>query len=182
MRPMTTRTRSTWTGKLSNAVITCVALGVLVYVMATGISIVAAAIAPGFWGYFGAAGFLAFIGPIPLLLLNPRAFARTGGTILLLGLSTMTYATIAGQHYWPAWAAVAWLGGLLLIYLVVRTIRSIPLRLTRRRAERLLRRHRSTGNQDAWTLRDWEWAYTHIGTKLALDQAAWCRMLRTRIE
>lgn len=175
---MTAPARPTWISKISTATSSCLALGVLVYVIVTGFSIVAGAIAPGLWGYVGAAGFVTFVGSIPLLLFSRRAAT----TIMLLGLSTMTYATIAHQHQWPGWAVVAWLGGLLLAYLIVRIILSIPMRLTRRRAARLLRRHRAPGGENAWSWRDWEWAYTQIGTKLALDQAARCRLIRTHAE
>ncbi|MEW2484500.1 hypothetical protein AB0876_33415 [Mycobacterium sp. NPDC049093] len=174
---MTAPARPTWTSKLSTAISTFLVLAAIGYVMVTGLSIVAGAIAPGLWGYVGAAGFVTFVGPIPLLLFSRRAAAK----IMMLGLSTMTLATIAHQHQWPGWAVAAWLGGLLLTYLIVRIILSIPLRITRRRAARLLRRHRATG-ENAWTAHDWEWAYTQLGTKLALNQAAWCRMIRTRIE
>lgn len=174
---MTAPARPTWISKISTAASSCLVLAVIVYVIVTGLSIVAGAIAPGFWGYVGAAGFVTFVGPIPLLLFSRYAAAK----IMVLGLSTMTFAAIAHQHQWSGWAVAAWLGGLLLAYLIVRTILSMPVRLTRRRAARLLRRHRPTG-ENAWTARDWEWAYTHIGTELALEQAAWCRMLRTRVE
>ncbi|MFV8169733.1 hypothetical protein [Mycobacterium sp. DBP42] len=165
-----------WINKLSTAATASLGLAAIGYVMMTGFSIVANAIAPGLWGYVGAAGFVTFVGPIPLLLFSRRSAAKT----MVLGLSTMTYATIAHQHQWPGWTVAAWPGGLLLTYLALRTILSIPARLTRRRAARLLRRHRATG-ENAWTLRDWEWAYTQLGTKLALHQAAWCRMLRTGV-
>lgn len=163
-----------WINKLSAAASSCLALAVIGYVMVTGFSIVAGAIAPGLWGYVGAAGFVTFVGPIPLLLFSRHAAAK----IMVLGLSTMTFATIAHHRQWSGWAVAAWLGGLLLAYLIARIILSLPVRLTRRRAARLLRRHRAPG-ETAWTLREWEWAYTQLGTKLALDQAAWCRTLRT---
>jgi hypothetical protein len=178
---MTAPARPTWIRKLTAVAGSVLVLAAMVYVMMTGFAIVAGNFVPGLWGYLGAIGLFTLITPIPFLLINIRAFGRTAGRIIMVGAATALFASIAATNHWPGWVAAAWLGALLLAYLTVRTILSIPARLTRRRAARLLRRHRAAGNEDGWTLRDWEWAYTQIGTKLALDEAAWCRMLRTRI-
>lgn len=78
-------------------------------------------------------------------------------------------------------AAVVGLVASLLVYLAVRAIVWLRVRLTHRRAAALLRRQRGTGNGDAaWRLRDWEWAYTRLGTRVGFDEAARCRMLQDR--
>lgn len=179
---MTASTRPPWIAKLSAVASSGVVLAAMVYLAVTGLSIVAGAVAPGLWGYVGAAGLFTVMASIPFLVINIRVFGRTAGRVLVAGVATVMFAQIADTNHWSGWVGAVWLGALLMAYLVLRTILSMPVRLTRRRAVRLLRRHRSVGNENAWTMADWEWAYTHIGTKIALEQAAWCRMLRTRAE
>lgn len=171
-------TRRSTRAKLSTALTSCLGLAIIIYVMTTGLTTIAATIAPNMWGYLGAAGYLIFISPLPALLFSTRWFTRTGMRIMLIGATTITVATLAGQHR-PTWVTATWLATVALAYLAGRLITSIPTRLTHRRAQQLLRRHRATPNETAWTLRDWEWAYTHIGTTRALNQAARYRTLRT---
>lgn len=57
-----------------------------------------------------------------------------------------------------------------------RAILSLPARPTHRRAAQLLRSDCRTGTDASW-----ERAYTHLGTPTALNEAAWCRMLQTRL-
>lgn len=177
---MATLVRSEWMQKLCAAVSAVVGVAVIVYVMATGVSILADLIAPGVWGYLGVVGFIALIGPLPFLLLNKsiRLFGRSGGLLMLVGALTIAVASVGGDRQWPAWAAALWLAAAPLGYLAVRAILSMPAHLTHRRAAKLLRRHRAVGKGNAWSLTDWEWAYTQLGTPIALNQAAWCRMLQ----
>ena len=64
-------------------------------------------------------------------------------------------------------------------YVLWRTVRYLPVLLTMRRAERLLRRQRSAGQGRVWSARDWEWAFTHLGTPIALEFAAKFRRLQS---
>jgi hypothetical protein len=174
---MSTPVRSQWMRKLRGIACTVGVLASLAYVMATGLSVLAHTFGPGTWGYVGAAGFLAVVGPLPFTLLNLRLFSRHDRLVMAVDASTMVVACVGVARHWHEWLS---LPAALAVYLVVRAaLWSLPARITRRRALRLLRRQRGTGNEDAWSLRDWEWAYTQLGTPLALQQAAWYRWLQT---
>jgi hypothetical protein len=99
------------TRKVSAGLSALLALGVLAYVLWTGIPILAHWLAPGIWGYVAAAAFLAGTAPIPLLLLvilsgaSLRRFIPRSGPLMLVSLGTIFVASFAGAAHWPAWAA-----------------------------------------------------------------------------
>lgn len=161
-----------WMRKLLGIACAAVVLASLTYVVATGFSVLAHTFGPGTWGYAGAAGFLAVAGPLPFALLNLRLVGRRGMLIMEVGAATMALAFVGVARHWPQWSASSALLAAMAVYLVPRAALSLPAHITRWRAVRLLRRQRGTGNDDAWSLKDWEWAYTRLGTPLALDQAA----------
>ncbi|WP_454231422.1 hypothetical protein [Mycolicibacterium fortuitum] len=181
----TTNARSAAWAKVRTASSVLLGLALIGYVMVTGIRLMAGLIAPGIWGYLGVAGYLTLVGPAPFLLLlnrNTRWVVRNLGPALLIGATTIALAVAGGNHGWPAWMAAAWILVLPTGYLVARGLASLPVRLTRRRAARLLRR-RSAGTANAWSDDEWEWAFTQIGTPISLDLAARCQarqsLLRT---
>lgn len=150
---------------------------VIVHVMATGVSILAGMTGPGIWGYLGAVGWLGLVGPLPILLLGSRG----AGRVMTVGALTIAAAGVGSEQQWPGWAVAVWLAAVPGGYLAVRAILLLPTRLTHRRAAQLLRSERRTGIDTAWSLRDWERAYTLLGTPTALNEAARCRMLQTRL-
>lgn len=153
-------------------------LAVIVHLMATGVSILAGIIGPGIWGYLGAVGWLGLAGPLPILLLGSRG----AGRIMMVGALTIAVAGMGSEQQWPGWAVAVWLAAVPGGYLAARAILSMPARLTHRRAAQLLRNECRTGADAAsWSLSDWERAYTRLGTPIALNEAAWCRMLQTRL-
>ena len=174
---MATNARSAAWAKVRTASSVLFGLALIIYVMVTGIRMMAGLIAPGIWGYLGVAGYLTLVGPAPFLLLlsrNPRWVVRNLGPVILVGAMTILLALAGSKHGWPAWVAAAWILVLPTGYLVARGLASLPVRLTRRRAARLLRR-RDDGTANAWSVDEWEWAFTQMGTPIALDQAARCR-------
>lgn len=100
------------TGKVSAGLSALLTLGVLAYVLWTGIPILAHWLAPGIWGYVAAAAFLAGTAPIPLLLLvilsgaGARWVIPRFGPLVFVSLGTIFVASFAGAADWPAWAAV----------------------------------------------------------------------------
>lgn len=149
-------------------------LAVIVHVMATGVSILAGVIGPGIWGYLGAVGWLGLVGPLPIFLLGSRG----AGRVMTVGALTIAVAGMGSA----GWAVAVWLAAVPGGYLVARAILSLPARLTHLRAAKLLRNESGTGTDAAsWSLGDWERAYTRLGTPIALNEAAWCRMLQMRI-
>ncbi len=171
-----TNARSVW-ARVRTASSVLLGLALIGYVMVTGIRMMAELIAPGIWGYLGVTGYLTLVGPAPFLFLlnrNTRWVVRNLGPVILVGAITIALAVAGGKHGWPAWVAAAWILVLPTGYLVARGLASLPLRITRRRATRLLRRH-GDGTTNAWSADEWEWAFTQIGTPIALDQAARCR-------
>ena len=175
-------TTSRRTRKLSNAFTALFALGVLVYVMWTGLSFLAHRLAPGVWGYIGAAGYVALIAPVPWLLLAHgfRHFAQHWGPLMLTGAATIVVAIVAGKFGWPEWAAYVWLATPVAALLVLRTVASTRTRLTTRSAV-LLRQERPTAQgDDRWSNEDWDWAFARTGTSTALQQVAWHRRLKGR--
>ena len=151
---MSTLVRSGWIRKLRDVASAVLVLAGLAYVVAKGISVMAAMIGPGSWGYVGAAGFLAVVSPLPFVLLG--LFGRRGWLVMAVGALTTAVASVGVERHWSGWPAAAWLPAVLVSYLAVRAILSLPARMTRRRAVKLLRRQRGTGNTNAWSLRDWE--------------------------
>lgn len=120
---------------------------------------------------------LTLVGPAPFLLLlsrNTRWVLRNLGPVILVGAMTIVLSVAGGKHGWPAWVAAASILVVPTGYLVARGCASVPVRLTRRRAARLLRR-RGGGTANAWSDGEWEWAFTQIGTPIALHQAARCQ-------
>lgn len=174
---MSTPVRSGWIRKLRDVASAVLVVAGLACVVAKGSSIMAATIGPGWWGYVGAAGFLVVVGPLPFVLLG--LFGRRGWLVMAVGSLTIAVASVGVARHWSGWSAGVWLAAVLLSCIAVREILSLPARMTRRRAVKLLRRQRGTGKTDAWSLRDWEWAYTQLGTPLAIEQAAWYRWLQT---
>ncbi|PBA23847.1 hypothetical protein CKJ66_26690 [Mycobacterium avium] len=153
-------------------------LAVIVHLMATGVSNLAGMIGPGIWGYLGAVGWLGLVGPLPILLLGSRG----AGRIMMVGALTIAVAGMGSEQQWPGWAVAVWLATVPGGYLAARAILSMPARLTHRRAAQLLRNESGTGTDAAsWSLGDWERAYTRLGTPIALNEAALCRMLQMRI-
>lgn len=173
--PSLTRRRFGGWGRSPGAVMM---LAVIVHLMATGVSILAGMIGPGIWGYLGAVGWLGLVGPLPILLLGSRG----AGRIMMVGASTIAVAGMGSEQQWPGWAVAVWLATVPGGYLAARAILSMPARLTHRRAAQLLRNESGTGTDAAsWSLGDWERAYTRLGTPIALNEAALCRMLQMRI-
>lgn len=153
-------------------------LAVIVHLMATGVSILAGMIGRGIWGYLGAVGWLGLVAPLPIFLLGSRG----AGRVMTVGALTIAVAGVESEQQWPGWAVAVWLAAVPGGYLVARAILSMPARLTHRRAAQLLRNESGTGADAAsWSLGDWERAYTRLGTPIALNEAALCRMLQMRI-
>lgn len=180
---MATNARSAAWAKVRTASSLLLGLALIGYVMVTGIRMMAGLIAPGVWGYLGVAGYLTLVGPAPFLLLlnrNTRWVVRNLGPVILVGAMTIALSVAGGKHGWPAWVAAAWILVLPTGYLVARGCASLPVRLTRRRATRLLRR-RGDGTANAWSADEWEWAFTQIGTPIALHQAARCQERQSRL-
>ena len=136
----------------------------------------AARIGPGVWGYLGVAGLLVALGLTPFLIVTRQSSVRI---MVLLGVATLAVAHLASARQWPESGALYWCAAVALGFVLWGAMRRLPVLLTTRRAERLLRRHRSTGQARVWSARDWEWAYTHLGTPIALDFAAKFRRLQS---
>lgn len=133
-------------------------------------------IGPGAWGYLGTVGVLTALGLAPFMLVTRRPPVRIA---VLTATATLAVAHLGGARHWPEQAALYWCVALAVGWVAWRAARYLPVLLTMRRAERLLRRHRSTGEGRVWSARDWEWAYTHLGTPLALDFASKFRRLQS---
>ena len=134
--------------------------GALIYVWAKGISILAEMFAPGLWGYLAVGGLFTGIVSLPLMVLMNKT--GTGFMCSLLGWLSMVIAQAGGEKHWSGWGVGAWLAVLACGYLLACYLRYLHRRLTGWRALQLLRRQRGDGSGDAWSYRDWEWAYAQI--------------------
>ena len=153
--------------------------GMLAYVLYVGLSLVAHWIAPGVWGYIGAAGYIALVGPMPALVIlrSHSRFMRQWGPLMLAGAATIVVSVVAGRLGWPGWVAAILMAVLATTYVAVGVVRRRPARVATRRAEALLRRHRPAHDK-RWAHEDWEWAYTQVGTPSAMREAAFSRARR----
>lgn len=166
---------------LPGAVTSLGVLAMFIYAWVTGFSLLAHTVAPGMWGYFGAAGFLILTcAAIPAIMFafHARRLRRGLAAAVLVGAAWMAIAVVAGRSGWPSWGPMAVVSLTLAVYLVVRLIASLPVHYAGREAVKLLRRQRPDEDQ-RWSWQDWEWAYTQVGSPAALQQAALLRTVHT---
>jgi hypothetical protein len=130
--------------------------GMLAYVLFTGLAIVARWIAPGVWGYIGAAGYIALVAPAPaIVILGLGRFVRRWGLLMVGGAVTIVGSAGAGRLGWSGWVALVVMVVVAAVYLTAREVLRTPVRLARWRAKKVLQRDRPAQDKRWWP-EDWE--------------------------